>query len=137
MNVDRRRHDLLVADGLLSPELTDSIAEAASGAMFEEQHLGSRLYRHRERAVVEDPSIAAGLWTPDANTRSVLTVLVYLPSSECVGGETRLDPDQLIEPMAWRIAVFDHAVLHEGSPVERGQKQVLRNDVIATWIGEP
>ena len=185
--LDRRRPDLLVADGLVPPALADAITRAVDGAVFEEQRLGSRLHRYRERALVEDPAISAGLWaalsphlgpltmwlaasagswgrppaewtavgcnprsriyryraganfavhrdipwTPDERTRSVLTVLVYLPGDGCVGGDTRLGDDDVIEPRPWRIAVFDHAVLHEGTMVERGEKLVLRNDVIA------
>ncbi|MEM9893532.1 MAG: 2OG-Fe(II) oxygenase [Actinomycetota bacterium] len=176
----------------MSPELAAVIAETVAEASFEEQQLGPRHHRYRERAIVESPAIADGLWDalsphvaelgrwladsarswerpvdewratgcnprsrfyryhpgtsyaphrdapwrPDAGTRSVLTVLVYLPSGDCVGGATRYGVDELIEPADWRIAVFDHAVLHEGTPVERGRKLVLRNDVVATWVGQ-
>lgn len=179
-----------MADGLISSALAGTITRAVEAAAFDEQHLGSRLHRYRERAMIEDPTIASGLWaalsphigplsvwlaattrswsrpptewtamacnprsriyryrpgadfavhrdipwTPDDRTRSVLTVLVYLPGTGCVGGDTRLG-DELIEPRPWRVAVFDHAVLHEGTLVEQGEKLVLRNDVIATWTG--
>lgn len=191
MGIERRQADLLVADGLVSGRLAALITATISQANFEEQQLGSRLYRYRDRAIIESPDIAAGLWKalcpyigdlggwlrssasswersidewrasgcnprsrvyryrPGANfaahadipwspnnvTRSVLTVLVYLPPDDFVGGATRYGDDQLIEPAPWRIAVFDHAVLHEGTPVEQGEKLVLRNDIVATWTG--
>lgn len=187
MHLDRRRADLLVADGLIDPALAAAIAGAVDRAPFEEQRLGSRLHRYRERAMFDNPTITAGLWAvlsphlgsltvwlaataaswdppvdqwravgcnprsrvyryragadfavhrdipwrPNETTRSVLTVLVYLPGDGCIGGDTRLG-DELIEPRTWRIAVFDHAVAHEGTMVEQGEKRVLRNDIIAT-----
>lgn len=189
--IDRRRPDLLVADRLIGPALAVRITQALEHAEFEEQHLGSRLHRHRERAALDDAAIADGLWAalsphigplapwlagsgaaatwsppverwaavgcnprsrvyryragadfavhrdipwrPDETTRSVLTVLVYLPGGRCVGGDTRLG-DDLIEPAPWRVAVFDHNVSHEGTMVEQGEKLVLRNDVIARVV---
>ncbi len=70
-------------------------------------------------------------WAPDESRRSLLTVLVYLPTEEaCIGGETVIDGEVVpVEP--GRIVVFDHGLLHEGKPVERGRKLVLRNDVVA------
>jgi prolyl 4-hydroxylase len=191
VKLDRRRPDLLVADGLIDQSLASCITGAVQAASFEEQHLGSRLYRYRERAIVESPALAAKLWdalephigdlsdwlstsalswerpiegwtaascnprsriyryhpgtnfavhrdipwTPEADVRSVLTVLVYLPADGCVVGETRVGEHELIELVDWRVAVFDHAVLHEGTPVTHGVKQVLRNDIIASWTG--
>lgn len=70
-------------------------------------------------------------WKPGRSTRSVLTVLVYLPVDDCVGGETVID-GEVVAVISGRVAVFQHGVLHEGRPVERGQKLVLRNDVVAS-----
>jgi len=69
-------------------------------------------------------------WRPDASRRSLLTLLAYLPTDRCVGGETVIDGETVaVEP--GRIVLFDHGLLHEGKPVERGMKLVLRNDVVA------
>ncbi len=69
-------------------------------------------------------------WRPDSSRRSLLTLLAYLPTDGCVGGETVIDGDTVaVEP--GRIVLFDHGLLHEGKPVERGTKLVLRNDVVA------
>ena len=70
-------------------------------------------------------------WKPAPFTRSMLTVLVYLPTDGCVGGETVVD-GEVIQVADWRVAIFDHRLQHEGKPVEAGQKLVLRNDVIAS-----
>ncbi|MCP3883015.1 MAG: hypothetical protein GY701_32145 [Sulfitobacter sp.] len=70
-------------------------------------------------------------WRPDQTTRSMLTVLVYLPAGGCTGGETVVDTE-VVQVQDWRVAIFDHRLRHEGKPVENGQKLVLRNDVIAT-----
>ena len=69
-------------------------------------------------------------WVRSQYVRSFLTVLVYLPTEErCIGGETVVDGDA-ITVVPGRIALFPHSAPHEGRPVERGQKLVLRNDVL-------
>ena len=74
-------------------------------------------------------------WRPDERTRSMLTVLVYLPTGgePCVGGETVVD-GEAVHVRDWRVAVFDHRIPHEGRPVESGRKLVLRNDIVATAV---
>lgn len=70
-------------------------------------------------------------WRATATRRSLLTVLVYLPTGEpCEGGETVVD-GYAIAPAHGRVALFDHRLVHAGQPVLAGQKLVLRNDVIA------
>lgn len=70
-------------------------------------------------------------WRAAANRRSLLTVLVYLPTGEpCEGGETVVE-GRAIVPRPGRVAVFDHRLVHAGQPVLAGRKLVLRNDVIA------
>lgn len=70
-------------------------------------------------------------WRATPNRRSLLTVLVYLPTGEpCEGGETVVE-GHAIAPRPGRIAVFDHRLVHAGQPVLAGRKLVLRNDVIA------
>jgi hypothetical protein len=70
-------------------------------------------------------------WRASPRRRSLLTVLVYLPTGEsCEGGETVVEGHG-VEPLPGRIAVFDHRLVHAGQPVLAGRKLVLRNDVIA------
>jgi predicted 2-oxoglutarate/Fe(II)-dependent dioxygenase YbiX len=61
------------------------------------------------------------------------TILVYL-SGEVEGGATRLElsrgDSRKIAPEAGRLLCFDHALVHEGMPVERGVKYVLRTDLM-------
>lgn len=68
-------------------------------------------------------------WRPRPSTRSMLTVLVYLSEDDCVGGETVVD-GEVVSVRNGRVAVFNHDLLHEGKPVERGSKTVLRSDVV-------
>ena len=69
---------------------------------------------------------------PRHGERTFLTVLVYLPTDEpCVGGETVIE-GAVVHAVPGRLVVFDHRLIHEGRPIERGQKMVLRTDVIAS-----
>jgi len=71
-------------------------------------------------------------WRAAPDRRSLLTVLVYLPTGErCEGGETVVE-GHAIAPHPGRVAVFDHRLIHAGQPVLAGRKLVLRNDVIAS-----
>jgi hypothetical protein len=70
-------------------------------------------------------------WRAGPQRRSLLTVLVYLPTGEpCRGGETVVE-GRAIAPLPGRVVVFDHRLVHAGQPVEAGRKLVLRNDVVA------
>jgi 2OG-Fe(II) oxygenase superfamily len=73
-------------------------------------------------------------WRPDETTRSIATVLVYLPAGGCEGGETVID-GEVVPVVDSRIVLFEHSLQHEGRPVERGTKIVLRNDIVATIGG--
>lgn len=75
-------------------------------------------------------------WRPNETTRSLLTVLLYLPTDGCEGGETVID-GEVVQAVAGRVVVFDHYLLHEGKPVERGTKLVLRNDIVASALPSP
>ncbi|MCP3882820.1 MAG: hypothetical protein GY701_31155 [Sulfitobacter sp.] len=88
----------------------------------------SRFYRYRVGASFSEHEDEP--WKPDPATRSMLTVLVYLPVGGCEGGETVID-GETVAVVEGRVVVFDHGLLHQGKPVERGQKLVLRNDVVA------
>ncbi len=92
----------------------------------------SRFYRYRPGADFREHEDEA--WRPTPSVRSFLTVLVYLPTDErCVGGQTVVDGEVVLAKPG-RVVVFPHDLLHEGRPVESGQKLVLRNDVIAVGV---
>ncbi|MCK6502583.1 2OG-Fe(II) oxygenase [Myxococcota bacterium] len=79
-----------------------------------------------------------GPWVPDADHRSLLTVMLYLADPEGYeGGETCFWSDGArslgqgaFRPAAGQALVFAHARWHEGRPVRAGTKWVLRTDVI-------
>ncbi|HET7489493.1 MAG TPA: 2OG-Fe(II) oxygenase [Acidimicrobiales bacterium] len=69
-------------------------------------------------------------WRPTPARRSFLTVLVYLPSgAPCLGGETVVY-GTAVTCTDWRCVTFDHRLLHEGRPIEKGEKLVVRSDVV-------
>ncbi len=108
----------------LDPELECWVpSECNTRSRFYRYQLGADFREHEDEA-----------WRPTENVRSFLTVLVYLPTAQpCVGGETVIDGEVVsVEP--GRVVVFPHDLLHEGRPVESGQKLVLRNDVIGIGV---
>ena len=67
---------------------------------------------------------------PGTHIRSVYTLMLYLSGVEA-GGHTRFyDADVGVIPEEGMACAFVHAQLHAGEPVERGQKWVLRTDVM-------
>lgn len=88
----------------------------------------SRIYRYglgqRFAPHVDEP------FRPVDGQRTFLTVLVYLPTDRpCSGGETVV-ADLVVPAVPGRCVVFDHRLLHEGRPVEAGEKLVIRSDVV-------
>jgi 2OG-Fe(II) oxygenase superfamily len=88
----------------------------------------TRFYRYRAGAAfgrhVDEP------WSPSPSQRSVLTVLLYLGSDDCGGGETAFD-DEVVAAVPGRLVLFNHLKPHEGRMVESGTKITLRSDVLA------
>ena len=61
---------------------------------------------------------------------SLLTLVFYLDDG-CEGGETEFPKlRRTIAPRAGRALLFQHRVLHEATAVRRGEKHVLRTDVL-------
>jgi hypothetical protein len=88
----------------------------------------TRFYRYRAGASfgrhVDQP------WSPSPTQRSVMTILVYLGSDYCQGGETAFD-GAVIPAEPGRLVMFNHLIPHEGRIVESGTKITLRSDVLA------
>jgi len=59
----------------------------------------------------------------------------YLDVDNCQGGETVVE-GEVVAPGEGRVAVFEHGLRHEGRPVVRGTKTLLRNDVLAQETGQ-
>ncbi len=90
-----------------------------------------RWYRYtgeqRFRPHVDKPFIGAD------GRMSCHTILVYL-NGEVEGGATRLElsrgDSRKVAPEVGKLLCFDHALMHEGMPLERGVKYVLRTDLM-------
>ena len=64
--------------------------------------------------------------------QSLLTLMVYL-CDDFTGGSTDFDTrrdDLRIAPRTGMALVFEHPIRHQGAPVTRGRKYVLRTDVM-------
>jgi hypothetical protein len=59
---------------------------------------------------------------------SLLTCLLYLNACEAGGATRFLDLERSVEPAPGRVLVFNHHLLHEGCPVVKGVKYVVRTD---------
>ena len=73
-----------------------------------------------------------GAFCRTAHERSYLTVLVYL-NDDFDGGSTDFDvgDEELhIAPERGLVLLFTHRLRHQGAPVRRGRKYVLRSDVM-------
>ena len=71
-------------------------------------------------------------WHRASATRITLyTVLAYF-NDDFEGGETKFmeQIEQIVQPKAGRVAVFQHKIRHEGCPVIRGTKYAMRSDVV-------
>jgi predicted 2-oxoglutarate/Fe(II)-dependent dioxygenase YbiX len=78
-----------------------------------------------------------GCFERDNGERSQLTFMVYL-NDDFAGGETKFYlnngmPRLEVRPERGTALVFVHQQLHEGAPVVRGRKYVLRTDVMYAW----
>jgi predicted 2-oxoglutarate/Fe(II)-dependent dioxygenase YbiX len=73
-----------------------------------------------------------GYFERDNGERSQLTFMVYL-NDDFEGGTTNFHqarPPLRVRPQQGMALVFAHRQLHEGAPVVRGRKYVLRSDVM-------
>ncbi|HZU95644.1 MAG TPA: 2OG-Fe(II) oxygenase [Planctomycetota bacterium] len=61
--------------------------------------------------------------------RSLLTLMIYL-NDGMKGGATEFDDVGAVVPETGKALFFQHAVRHQGAPVESGRKYVLRTDVM-------
>jgi prolyl 4-hydroxylase len=70
-----------------------------------------------------------GAFERSPKERSMLTLMIYL-NDGAVGGATEFDDLGQVVPETGKALLFQHAVRHQGAPVESGRKYVLRTDVM-------
>lgn len=71
-----------------------------------------------------------GFYQRSNEERSFLTLLLYL-NEDFDGGETVFrEPPETFAPRTGSVLIFAHEHWHEGRPIERGIKYVLRTDVM-------
>jgi len=74
-----------------------------------------------------------GYYERDNGGRSHLTFMIYL-NDDYEGGETAIRYTR-IKPKRGMALAFNHELLHEGKPVTKGRKYVLRSDVMFNLPG--
>jgi predicted 2-oxoglutarate/Fe(II)-dependent dioxygenase YbiX len=73
-----------------------------------------------------------GAFVRDAREQSFVTALVYL-NDDFEGGSTDFDlgdEEVRVVPERGLVLLFDHRFRHQGAPIGRGRKYVLRTDVM-------
>jgi WD40 repeat protein len=109
----------------------------AGGAAWHAQGLNPRLRWCRYRAGQQFYPHQDGVYQTDADTRSWLSVVIYLDAPPSyTGGDTvfyQSSPNpsvitQRITPSVGSVLVLDHQLWHAGELVHSGQKHVLRSD---------
>ncbi len=117
----------------LAAELFERIKSHLPQAMgpFRLLRLNERLRFYRYEAGQRFPPHTDHWYRPSEREISLHTVLVYL-NHDFEGGATRFveQVHATVEPMPGRVAVFQHKLRHEGLPILRGRKCVMRSDVI-------
>lgn len=78
---------------------------------------GERFKRHRDGSYIRNETEA-----------SYFTFMVYL-NADFKGGTTLFAKNEIV-PKTGMALVFEHSLLHEGTPVTEGTKYVLRSDVM-------
>ena len=97
-----------------------------------------RFYRYRPGQTFQ-PHRDGSYMSLETHEKSEVTFLIYL-NDDMTGGETRFfaDMEQVarrcpyltVKPTIGAALVFFHSVWHEGAIVQRGEKYVLRTDVM-------
>ncbi len=148
---DYRNNDRLVFDDAgLAAELEDRVrayipAEIVDGgARWKLLELNARFRACRYADGQAFCIHRDGAYVPSDDTRSFLTVQLYLDDdARRVGGRTRFYADAqgreltaAISPSVGSVIIFDHRAWHDGEPVTRGIKHVLRTDAVYQRVDE-
>jgi hypothetical protein len=137
----RDNHRLMVDDPALAEELFERARPFLPARVNRWQPSG---FNERWRYYRYDPDERFaphydGHFARSADEKSQLTFMIYL-NGGFVGGATNFyrpgvpEPFVTVAPVAGLALVFVHWKLHEGAPVERGRKYVLRTDVLCRRV---
>jgi 2OG-Fe(II) oxygenase superfamily len=136
MRKDVRNNDRVIIDDItLAQRLWERAKEFLPSRYLHWEPIGLnerfRYYRYEigQRFAVH----ADGCFARDNGERSQFTFMVYL-NDAFLGGTTNFylygDEKMIVWPKRGTALVFHHPLLHEGTPVEKGVKYVLRTDVM-------
>jgi predicted 2-oxoglutarate/Fe(II)-dependent dioxygenase YbiX len=128
----RNNHRAAIDDLQLSLTLWNRIARCAPATFANRRVAGlnERLRFYRYDAGQSFGPHTDGCYERATGERSLLTVMIYL-NADFAGGETYfLQSEKLIAPETGKALLFSHHLLHEGRPVTRGRKYILRTDVM-------
>lgn len=70
-----------------------------------------------------------GSFVRSISERSLFTAMIYL-NDDFQGGTTDFRDGRSIVPRAGAALLFEHPLIHQGAPVTRGRKYVIRTDVM-------
>lgn len=135
MRKDIRDNARVIVD---DPELATAWYERAKGLLIEDwfdwklQGLNERFRFYRYDVGQRFAPHTDGYFERSNGERSHFTFMVYL-NDGFEGGATTFHqsrPSLLVTPERGKALVFYHRQLHEGMPVVRGRKYVLRTDVM-------
>jgi hypothetical protein len=119
--------DASEADALLA-RVRGSVPDVLSGLALVGANPRLRLYRYevgQRHGTHWDTVVEL-----ESGARSLLTLVFYL-NDDFVGGDTDFpELKERIAPQTGRALLFQHRILHEAMLVERGEKFVLRTDVL-------
>ena len=119
--------DAAEADALLA-RVASQVPPVLSGMLRSGANPRLRIYRYapgQRHGVHWDTVVEL-----DDGVRSLLTLVFYL-NDDFAGGETEFpELERTVAPRAGRALLFQHRVLHTASEVLRGEKLVLRTDVL-------
>lgn len=141
MRKDVRNNDRVILDSTelaaqLWPKLAPFIPAEIEGWHVKGLNERFRFYRYQPGqffALHYD-----GCYRVSSSEESKLTLMIYL-NGGCQGGATRFElkymsqypqGEIIVSPTKGMALCFDHYIMHEGCPIEQGQKYVLRTDVM-------
>lgn len=119
--------DATEANALLA-RVRHAVPERLSGRTLVGANPRLRLYRYEpgQRHGVHWDSVVE----LEGGVRSLLTLVFYL-NDDFEGGATDFpELDRVIVPGRGRALLFQHRILHEATAVTRGEKHVLRTDIL-------